>query len=570
MIDSNPNIKGSNFFLLDHNEIDLNRMEKIDRPLFSNKKSRFSTNNDISSFFKSKKINLMKDSFYNSVLSTKEMQKNFANIHQEENLKSLQNEDKSNSSLFIHIQIINNLESKGEIKKMEEKMNNDKKNINIYQKESLSLISNIYKCSGIFNDFNVYRKVKANGNSFYISFMYQYIKSLIQYKNESIISGLFYFDYDFNNGSVLKQDLGKNYLDENNISVPKAHIYLSMIYRQLVESNIDEALNILEYTFTYEENFSELLCLYMRYQIKKFITNNREVFTYEKYCEKEKLINEQYFDNKKFLYGKYIEENVEVNKMEPSLFIISIVPYVFNITLNLYINEQNSNKEINEPICDKIIINPNTKLKILIVYTSYSYHIVDNMDTNDNIFQQITNEDVSNIFNITRRSTMVKTKRIDNYFEKIDKICDKCNNNQFIKFKTINNEVICLKCFRITINKIFINRYKYMNNENFSHIEYYLRDIPLIYDENTKSYAYLKSTEFFYYIYFRAFFRILNNKLISHLYYNYYNNIYKCNAQHLFHYQYQIHNYNNNCSCLCFHYLHLILLHMSYNNFSYS
>ena len=63
---------------------------------------------------------------------------------------------------------------------MEINMNNIKNITNIYQKEQLSLISDIYRCNGIYNDFEYYRKVKVNGNSFYISFLYQYMRNLIK------------------------------------------------------------------------------------------------------------------------------------------------------------------------------------------------------------------------------------------------------------------------------------------------------------------------------------------------------------------------------------------------------
>ena len=111
-----------------------------------------------------------------------------------------------------------------------------------------------------------------------------------------------------------------------------------MIYKKTIDKKIDDALRIFDYSFCYEETFNELLCMYMRLRIKRFISINKDVFTYGKYYQQYKLISEDYYDkeNKDFLYEIYINENVVFNKIEPNLFIISIVPYVIDINLNLY------------------------------------------------------------------------------------------------------------------------------------------------------------------------------------------------------------------------------------------
>ena len=64
---------------------------------------------------------------------------------------------------------------------------NDK---NEYEKLNYALISPEYE--GDKKNIKCYRRVKANGNSFYISFIFQYFKYLIKRKEESIISEIFY------------------------------------------------------------------------------------------------------------------------------------------------------------------------------------------------------------------------------------------------------------------------------------------------------------------------------------------------------------------------------------------
>lgn len=109
----------------------------------------------------------------------------------------------------------------------------------------------------------------------------------------------------------------------------------------MVNKNIDEAKKMLEYAFKYEESFGNFFTLFMKLQINHFIKINKDIFTYEKYFKNLKLIEEEYYEDGKFLYEKYANNNLFINQMEPSMFIISLVPYVFNVSMNLYIKEKN-------------------------------------------------------------------------------------------------------------------------------------------------------------------------------------------------------------------------------------
>lgn len=51
-----------------------------------------------------------------------------------------------------------------------------------------------------------------------------------------------------------------------------------MIYKKTIDKQEDEALNIFDYSFLYEESFNELLCIYMRLRIKRFIEINKDIF----------------------------------------------------------------------------------------------------------------------------------------------------------------------------------------------------------------------------------------------------------------------------------------------------
>ena len=373
-----------NSFCLFNKSIDLNKMKEYDK--ISNEKAKVNLTNDFSSF-NSKKYNFIQNTFYNNTIKNK---KNYENVHNNAEFRMLQNEDKSNSSLFYHIQIINKLKEKGEIKKVEEKMKNIK--IIDYVKQNYSLISNEFEYNGKNKEINYYKRIKANGNSFYISFIYQYIKSLILKSQESIISEIFYIMdkeiFLLKNNNNNNQQNNNIEINENNIgqmfifssiqnndlaNFNQVFALLSLLYNKMIERNIIEAEQILDYAFSYEENFVNFFCLFMRLQIKNFIINNKNIFTYEKYCKNNNLIEEQYYKNGIFLHEEYINNNVLINQMEPTLFIVSLVPYVFNVSMNLYINEKNYNFEkISFDLKDKY----DTDIKIFILYSSFSYHIV--------------------------------------------------------------------------------------------------------------------------------------------------------------------------------------------------
>ena len=510
-------LESSGFFLLksinspkDTNiDIDLTKIKNLDNQIKSNTK-----NNRINESNNESKINFIKDIFYNGVLSIKENKINFENIHKETDFKMLQNEDRNNSSIFYPLNLISKLKGSEELERIENNINTQFNSLTKYQKENISIITSPYKLDEKYNDFNFYRKVKANGNSFYISFMYQYFKNLIINHNEKEISYIFNIQKELNlintsnNNNELNiptpNNFGHSYFNESlnkidlNINYISAFIYLYLIYQKTVDNKIDEALYYLNYSSSYEELFVDLLCKYMRYKIKRFIIINKDIFTYEKYCIRNKLISEGYFDEDNlFQFEKYIKENIIVDYMEPSLFIISIIPYVFNINLNLFIKEKNTYGEQIDYLCDKIVLNSDKNM-INILYTSYSYHIIQMEKT---INSYIENHDLSNIFNLTDDFDLME-KEEHNYIMFIDKDinekCNKCKGNKFIRLANISKNEICLNCLKNTIDEVFEQRYLNMLNENFKYIEFYLRDIALKYLEDINKYIYLTSAEFYF------------------------------------------------------------------------
>jgi hypothetical protein len=286
-------------------DLDLVKIKEYDKSNYLTTKINSNNNNndELYKIFQVKKKLFLKDSFYNIILSTKEKTKQFENLHKNTNFKMFQNEDKSNSSVFFYYKILPEIENNKDIKEIEININTQINSLTEYKKENIAIITNQYKCEEIINNIKFYRKIKANGNSFYISFMYQYFTYLIKSNNESEISYIFTIDKELNIVEDNKKEslkdndlnLGKTYINESfnndlkNYNI-QAFIYINIIYKKTIDKKIDEALKILDYCFSYEENFVYILCKYMRFRIKRFINNNKDIFTYEKYCNQYNLI----------------------------------------------------------------------------------------------------------------------------------------------------------------------------------------------------------------------------------------------------------------------------------------
>lgn len=490
-----------------NHKIYLKELKNLDKINNEKVKLKF---DDCSSPYNLKKQNFVENTQYENILSAK---KNFENIHKDEHDKFnlLKNEDKSNSSFYYHIQIISNLKNSGELKKIEMKMKKRLENLKDYEKENYSLISSSFMCNGAPQELKYYRRIKSNGNSFYMSFMYQYIKNLIYKREEKIVSEMFYIiDKELNpkymnrinnndnnenppqnKGCIIGEIYISKSLGNDSTSLFQNFAFLSLLYNSMTEDSIDEALKILNYAATYEESFANYMCLYMKLQIKNFINKNRKIFTYEKYCKQYNLIEERYYKNKEFLYEDYIINNIFTNQLEPSLFIISLIPYVFNVSMNLYINEKNNSfKKIYFDLKDDY----EADITISILYSSFSYHILE--ENKDNINPNIT-IDNSNTLNLENN---YKNFNIEKY-SKINvgiKNCNICNKSEFIILKNISEFEICLNCLKQTIDGVLINRYNKMLSERFKYLEFYLRDIPLLASDNeSTNYIFLSPPEFY-------------------------------------------------------------------------
>ena len=220
-----------------------------------------------------------------------------------------------------------------------------------------------------------------------------------------------------------------------------------------------------------------------------FQKKKKNIFTKKKYFKNKKLIEEEYYEDGKFLYEKYANNNLFINQMEPSMFIISLVPYVFNVSMNLYIKEKNYSFV---KICFDLKENIQTNISIL--YSNYSYHILDNNLADNN---KLKDFDLANTLDL--KKSYFQNFNKNDYISIEEKKCNICKNLKLIRFlkKLQNiNSSICLNCLKNTIKEILIKRYDKMIAENFQYLEFYLRDIPLTSNKDNE-FIFLSPPEFY-------------------------------------------------------------------------
>ena len=130
------------------NNIDLSNIKNLEKShsfLFPVKKFNDMDINIDNSDTKDYKKKFIKDSFFNDVLLNTDKQKFFEDINSNKNFTTLSNQDRTNSSIYFFYPILKSLKESDKMKKIEEKLNNQIKNLTNFQKENISLISSLYK-----------------------------------------------------------------------------------------------------------------------------------------------------------------------------------------------------------------------------------------------------------------------------------------------------------------------------------------------------------------------------------------------------------------------------------------
>ena len=450
-IKENININEENNKLNKQNyiaQININKIYEIDKP---HQQINDYENNEISELNKN---NFLNDVFFSNFKISKLSQVSQLEKHEklDNEILMFQVDDILNDILTNNENIINKV--KEDIIKYEDADN--------YTKNYLYNISSCFKIKSLKNSFNeilIYRKVKNEGDSFYISFMFSYLERLILYKKIIELSELIYYisieimkPFNYRNAEIKKNEI---------------IIILGMILSSIKKNDINEGIVILNRAFCSNDNFSYGMIKYMKIKIGDFIKRNYKLFDFEEIILNT-ILSKKYlnYDLKKFNYENYLNNRVYIMQTEPDFFIFLISPLIFNCNLKLFINESFDKTQL---IHDN---NLNNEINIELIYTEKNFQIA---YLND-YYKKYLNDLSYEIYDY-------ENENYDNCIKVFcDNIkCDKCKkeSREIILDKILPNFPICQNCLINNINKVLSNRLKYLSNENYNYIEYYTRDIEL-------------------------------------------------------------------------------------------
>ena len=217
-----------------------------------------------------------------------------------------------------------------------------------FDKKKLKLMIEKYKN---LKNYNYFRSVKGDGNCYYRGFIYKYIETIILNNDVELFKDLILSFEDCFNDEITKKYLKIGF---NNVIIPnEIKNILVTIYYSLYKKNIQKSLRILNLAFNKRKNFDNGLILFFRYELYKYINEN-----------KFKLYNETFpvlignllpaefeTNNGKFLYEKFYEKYLLKLFTFAEKIVIYLTPFIFPIKLNIILYNASTNDFIQEFYC---------------------------------------------------------------------------------------------------------------------------------------------------------------------------------------------------------------------------
>ena len=304
--------------------------------------------------------------------------------------------------------------------------------------ESYKLLINAYKV------FNHWRPILGDGNSFYRTFMLALLENYILTNNEAELNNLL--------SEVTSDDFIEIYKNEGiDYEIPFTILYFILKFTKEKKTNLAYKLLLKSYKLK-NECFDKLLIIYLRNVVYKF-----SHLVYESWLGKNK-------DNEN-------TENINLEEIknmyiEPNFFVIGIMPYLFDINLDV-IWVDNLLLKPNDGVIN-LVDEDNGAPNISIGFFYSSYYRIYSRDYDEKeVFKECINEDKPEITQLMYR---LPEKQKCN-------LCNKATEHLAFLQKKF---VICGKCLENYIkNTICKKRYNAFIEDEYYGQEYYTRRIPI-------------------------------------------------------------------------------------------
>ena len=320
----------------------------------------------------------------------------------------------------------------------------------------------------LFGEIGFYRPIKGDGNCFYRAVIFRYFEIIILNQNLSLLRNIINDINKTYSDNFIEKFMKMNIYDPSLVVKPRLIIYIFIIiYNFLKEGKINDSYKIFVLSINNCSKFDYGLILYFKYILYKYINDNEyKCFTKENSLEIKNLLPDKYINDEKG-FDDYYETSLLVFGKFAEKIVLYITPYVLNIKLNIFADENiGDNKIISFDFKGK----PKYKFKddITILYKNCHYDLL--------YYNQIKND--LYLKNYIKNYEFIYSELINSYNEKIlikneidNKDKSNCLNCKEL-FNSQNNKTkLCEKCLFNEINEqIFIMyfQYLYINQKIFN------------------------------------------------------------------------------------------------------
>jgi hypothetical protein len=278
-----------------------------------------------------------------------------------------------------------------------------------------------------------YKKINGDGNCFYRCVMIRFIEILILNDDIENFKNLIYDILELykNDNEIQKYFQITNFI---RLKPELLSLILILIYIILIENGKELAYKVFITAILTCQIFDYGLILYLRFILYKYIKENENKMHSKNFpLLIGNLLPENFVVNEQFEFRKFYNNYLLKMFQDAEKIVIYLIPFIFNIKLNIIMFENQSEPEINLNFSgiDTTLI----KDEINVVITKLHYEIVykkDDYEKFKNIFKEYTIDDGNKVYNFIeekknnyynfKQSQIYKSKNIinDNNKNQID------------------------------------------------------------------------------------------------------------------------------------------------------
>lgn len=291
-----------------------------------------------------------------------------------------------------------------------------------------SLLNNNIKFPQTKQKIEYIRPIRAqNGDSFYVALLVGLMESFINTKSKVKIYSMFL-------DTLRVSEIETNFF--SGVNFPEAIIVFNIIYDFIECSNFKEANQIFISALDVNKDFNHLMVSYIKYIVLM--------------CLSDIEINKK-MKNKKHPSTFY--QRLVLHYNEPNNLIFELIPYIFDVVLNIFYYESASSNEVNLKTYQNDIQSEDgtKKYTINLFFYNTGYHVLYDKEI------------------INKQKAESKSSSLSKYIlysNENNLTCPKCKNSLFLQ-DIASNTLICSECLITKISKVMQTRSSLLINDGF-------------------------------------------------------------------------------------------------------